>query len=31
MPGTIRELLGMAIVAALTYPAVIIICAALGA
>ena len=31
MPGTIRELLGMAIVAALIYPVVIIICAALGA
>jgi hypothetical protein len=31
MPGRIREILGMAIVAALTYPAVIIICAALGA
>jgi hypothetical protein len=31
MPGRIREFLGMAIVAALTYPAVIIICAALGA
>jgi hypothetical protein len=31
MPGTIREVLGLAIVAALTYPAVIIVCAALGA
>jgi len=31
MPGTIREVLGMAIVATLTYPAVIIVCAAFGA